>query len=42
MGTLLGFHIFHISRNVTTVEFHIEEMKTDVYILSIIEPIQKT
>lgn len=29
MGTLLAFHLYHISKNVTTVEFHIEEMKTD-------------
>lgn len=29
MGGLLGFHLFHISKNITTVEFHIEEMKTD-------------
>ncbi|CAK83948.1 unnamed protein product (macronuclear) [Paramecium tetraurelia] len=29
MGTLLGFHLYHIAKNVTTVEFHIEEMKTD-------------
>lgn len=29
MGGLLGFHLFHIAKNVTTVEFHIEEMKTD-------------
>ncbi|CAK68700.1 unnamed protein product (macronuclear) [Paramecium tetraurelia] len=29
MGTLLSFHLYYIARNVTTVEFHIEEMKTD-------------
>jgi palmitoyltransferase len=29
MGGLLAFHLYHISKNVTTVEFHIEEMKTD-------------
>ena len=29
MGTLLAFHLYHIAKNVTTVEFHIEEMKTD-------------
>lgn len=29
MGGLLGFHLYHISINVTTVEFHIEEMKIE-------------
>lgn len=29
MGYLLGFHIYLMTKNMTTVEYHIDEMKTD-------------
>ncbi|CAD8204497.1 unnamed protein product [Paramecium octaurelia] len=29
MGFLLGFHLYHIAQNITTVEFHINEIKAN-------------